>query len=110
MASLRHPCIVSYIGACLQPPCLVMEYCQRGSVYGVLSAASEDPAAASILTWPRLMRFAWDASKGMLYLHTLKPPIVHRCAGCPRVPEWLGAAGSGMCKLNWRLLLVIKQV
>ena len=25
MAGLRHPCVVSYMGACLDPPCLVME-------------------------------------------------------------------------------------
>lgn len=61
------------------PPCLVMEYCARGSVYGVLSGAAADPAAAAALTWPRLLRFCLDAAKGMLYLHTLRPPIVHRC-------------------------------
>ena len=96
MAALRHPCIVSYIGACLDPPCLVMEYCQRGSVYGVLSGASQDAAAAACLTWPRLLRFAWDASKGMLYLHTLRPPIVHRC----------GKGGGAAC--CWVALVVVR--
>lgn len=56
----------------------MMEYCARGSVYGVLSGAVEDRAAAAVLTWPRLLRFAWDAAKGMLYLHTLRPPVMHR--------------------------------
>lgn len=78
MSQLRHPCIVSYIGASLDPPALVMEYCSRGSVYSVLSAAREDPQAAALMTWPRLLRFAWDAARGMLYLHTLRPPVVHR--------------------------------
>ncbi len=74
MAALRYPCIVSYIGACLDPPCLVMEYCARGSVYGVLSGASMDEQAARALIWPRLLRFAWDAAKGMhTFTHCARP-------------------------------------
>lgn len=34
MASLRHPNIVLFLGACAKPPnlCIVLEYCVRGAL------------------------------------------------------------------------------
>ena len=78
MASLRHPCCVRYLGACLDPPSLVMEYCSRRSVDFILASASKDPQHASQLDWLRLLSMATDAAKGLLYLHSRSPPIVHR--------------------------------
>lgn len=40
-------------GLCLLPPALITEYCARGSLYDCLSAAKNDPAAATRLTWAR---------------------------------------------------------
>jgi serine/threonine protein kinase len=36
LASIRHPNIVLFMGVCLEPPCLVTEFCARGSLYDVL--------------------------------------------------------------------------
>ena len=54
------------------------EYCSRGSLTAVLRAARLDPAAAAGLTWSRRLGMALDAAKGMLYLHTRSPAIIHR--------------------------------
>ena len=44
------------MGVCQEPPCLVTEYCQRGSLTDVLSEGQSDPAAAAQLTWHRRLR------------------------------------------------------
>ena len=39
MAKLRHPNIVMFLGAVLDPPCMVTEFCARGSLLDVLHRA-----------------------------------------------------------------------
>ncbi len=39
MAGLRHPNTVFFLGACLDPPCMVTEHCARGSLFDVLQSA-----------------------------------------------------------------------
>ena len=58
--------------------CVLCTFCCRGNLYSVLTAAAEAGPGHAALTWAQLMRFAWDAGKGMLYLHTLQPPVIHR--------------------------------
>ena len=39
MASLRHPNIVLFLGVSLEPPCMLTEFCARGSLLDVLHRA-----------------------------------------------------------------------
>lgn len=78
MASLRHPNIVLFLGVCLDPPCMVTEFCARGSLLDVLSRAKTNKAVAAELDWRRRLKLALDAAKGMHYLHTRQPPVLHR--------------------------------
>ncbi len=39
MASLRHPNIVLFLGVSLDPPCMLTEFCARGSLLDVLHRA-----------------------------------------------------------------------
>lgn len=78
MSKLRHPNVCLYLGACMDPPCLLFEYCAKSSLDRVLRTALGKPALAAKLTWVRLLSMALDAAKGMLYLHTRVPPIAHR--------------------------------
>lgn len=78
MVNLRHPNVTQYLGICMEPPCLLMEYCSRRSVDSVIKTAVADPKAARQLSWARLLSMAHDAAKGMLYLHSRHPPVVHR--------------------------------
>ncbi len=43
MSALRHPNIVLYLGICPTPPCIVTEYCSRGSLTDVLRSAKIAP-------------------------------------------------------------------
>lgn len=85
MAALRHPNVVAFLGVCLEPPCIITEYCARGSLTDVLRGAKASPAKASLLDWPRRLNMALDAAKGMLYLHNHAPPIIHRDLKSPNL-------------------------
>ena len=43
MSVLRHPNIVMFLGACSAPPCMVTEFCARGSLLDILQRARECP-------------------------------------------------------------------
>lgn len=85
MASLRHPSIVMYLGVCLEPPAVITEYCGRGSMNDVLRKAKANYSLAMQLDWPRRLNMALDAAKGMLYLHSCSPPIIHRDLKSPNL-------------------------
>ncbi len=51
MASMRHPHIVGFLGVCSNPPAIVTEYCERGSLTALLQAAKALADCAAELTW-----------------------------------------------------------
>ena len=53
MSAMRHPNLVTFMGVCLLPPCILTEHCSQGSLYGVLRQAAQDPTFAAQLTWRR---------------------------------------------------------
>lgn len=64
MAGLRHPNIVMFLGACSEPPCMVTEYCARGSLLDILMRARQSPVRA--LRLPTLL--SWTCRAPMAYL------------------------------------------
>ena len=71
VSKLRHPNIVQFLGACMDPDfCLVIEFMDRGTLFDVVQQNS--------LTWKLKASMITDIVKGMMYLHTRTPPIVHR--------------------------------
>ncbi|MFA6409929.1 MAG: protein kinase, partial [Gammaproteobacteria bacterium] len=78
MINLRHENIIRFLGLCQNPPSLVMEYMQLGSLDKVL--ASDIP-----LTWALRLKIAYDIIKGLAYLHNLPNPIIHRDLKSPNI-------------------------
>ena len=74
----HHPCIVQFLGITIYPAAVVTEFCARGSLTSVLQSGSASPERSAELDWPRRIGMAADCVRGMLYLHTRTPPIVHR--------------------------------
>lgn len=74
MEVLRHPNIVLFLGACIKPPNLglVLEFCNKGSLWSVLQNHEIS------LTWEDRKKIALDTAKGVYYLHSFNPPILHR--------------------------------
>ena len=87
MVGMRHPNVILFLGVCPDPPCVVTEYCARGSLYDVLMEAKERPMGglARALSWHRRVSMMLDAAKGMLYLHSHKPTIIHRDLKSPNL-------------------------
>jgi len=75
LSELRHPNIVLFIGACIRMPhlCLVTEWVTQGSLKELLASPTR-----SKLTWLERMGILRDAARGVHYLHSLEPCIVHR--------------------------------
>ncbi|GAB4813554.1 hypothetical protein N2152v2_000600 [Parachlorella kessleri] len=65
LCKLRHPNIVTFMGVCPYPPCVVTEYCERGSLADVLEKAKQSSLAAK-LGWLRRVSMMLDTAKGML--------------------------------------------
>lgn len=74
MEALRHPNIVMFLGACTKPPnfAIVLEYCARGSLWSTIQNLDIS------LSWEDRRKFALDTARGVNYLHTCSPPIIHR--------------------------------
>lgn len=83
MSRLRHPNVVLFLGAVVQPPqlAIVTEFMPRGSLFRLLhrarNGADVDPK--------RRLAMALDIAKGLNYLHTCKPMIVHRDLKSPNL-------------------------
>jgi serine/threonine protein kinase len=71
MSQLRHPNICMLMGICCYPPMLILELCQRGSLYRVLHILELK------LDVSLLLKVVLEAAHGMAYLHQQKPPILH---------------------------------
>ncbi|XP_076899014.1 putative serine/threonine-protein kinase SIS8 isoform X2 [Bidens hawaiensis] len=81
MLRLRHPNVVLFMGAVTRPPNLsiLTEFLPRGSLFKLLHRSNVQ------LDERRRMRMALDVAKGMNYLHTSNPIIVHRDLKTPNL-------------------------
>jgi len=73
MEALRHPNIVMFLGACTKSPnfCIILEFCSKGSLWSLLQSDIK-------LTWEDRRRISLDTARGVHYLHSSNPPILHR--------------------------------
>jgi serine/threonine protein kinase len=72
LAELQHPNIVAFIGVCPEPLALVTEFCSRGNLFDLLHNMEVE------LPWRLRVSFALDAARGMHFLHSRSPVIIHR--------------------------------
>jgi serine/threonine protein kinase/ABC-type proline/glycine betaine transport system substrate-binding protein len=79
MVELHHPNCVMLMGFCLQPPVLVMEFLGRGSLHQVLHVDK------TIFDWTMQIHVLVDCARGMNFLHTHDPVVMHRDLKSPNV-------------------------
>eukprot|EP01127_Copromyxa_protea_P020404 TRINITY_DN6833_c0_g1_i1.p1 TRINITY_DN6833_c0_g1~~TRINITY_DN6833_c0_g1_i1.p1 ORF type:complete len:525 (+),score=61.05 TRINITY_DN6833_c0_g1_i1:26-1600(+) len=84
LSKLHHPNIMLFIGACVAPTgvYIITEYMSQGSAYakihknpGPLAQTKGKRTTLSVLEKLNLLL---DAARGMVYLHSFDPPIIHR--------------------------------
>ena len=75
----KHPNIVRYLGYDFNPSELIlfMEYCPF-SLQGILTKKMENPECIYENDPKEVHKFALEIAKGIAYLHTSSPPIIHR--------------------------------
>lgn len=72
MKSVNSKYVVHLYGIVLEPTiCIVMEFCERGSLYDILKRKER-------VGWSAVFRLFKEIVCGVAALHRLKPPIVHR--------------------------------
>eukprot|EP00002_Diphylleia_rotans_P034042 TRINITY_DN7285_c0_g1_i5.p1 TRINITY_DN7285_c0_g1~~TRINITY_DN7285_c0_g1_i5.p1 ORF type:complete len:2384 (+),score=458.96 TRINITY_DN7285_c0_g1_i5:132-7283(+) len=81
MVELRHPNIVLFMGACFEKGylCLVSELMEKGSLFDVIHDQGQP------LPLQMRLQFMLDIVKGMNYLHSSNPPILHRDLKSPNI-------------------------
>jgi serine/threonine protein kinase len=72
LCTLRHPNILSFLGACVKAPNLmiVTEFMARGTLFDILHQSQMS------VTWAMRRKMALDTCRGMRYLHESK--LLHR--------------------------------
>jgi len=72
MSDIKNPYCLLLIGACIQYPhlCIITEYVPNGSLREWLDR--------NTLLWPQLLKFAITTARGMAWLHSRKPAVLHR--------------------------------
>lgn len=75
MLMLRHPNLVLFMGASASPQMMIVsELCEGESLYKLLHERKNEVA----LSWEQRLKMLKDIARGMLYLHGVEPPILHR--------------------------------
>uniref|UniRef100_A0A4W6D195 Ankyrin repeat and kinase domain containing 1 n=1 Tax=Lates calcarifer TaxID=8187 RepID=A0A4W6D195_LATCA len=69
IAKVKFKYITSIYGLCSEANAVVMEYMSNGSLNNLL--------ASHTLMWPKKFQMIHEASMGMNFLHSMKPPLLH---------------------------------
>ncbi len=65
-------------GVSLYPLCMVTEYVPNGDLFRFLQKGD--------ISWRFKLKLAHDIAKGMQYLHSISPPLIHRYSINPPYP------------------------
>ncbi|GLD48434.1 ankyrin repeat and protein kinase domain-containing protein 1 [Lates japonicus] len=69
IAKVKFKYVMSIYGLCSEATAVVMEYMSNGSLNNLL--------ASHTLMWPKKFQMIHEASMGMNFLHSMKPPLLH---------------------------------
>lgn len=73
LAQLRHPNLVLFMGFSVAPQlCIISEFMQKGCLHGILRRQYGTPLDSQL---QRIV--AVSVARGMAYLHSRTPPILH---------------------------------
>jgi serine/threonine protein kinase len=74
-SGLDHPNIVPLLGFCMEPYCIIMDFYKEGNLFSYLHDPERCPGD---LEWTTRLKLAKDIAKGIAFLHSTSPPVMHR--------------------------------
>ena len=73
LSRIRTPYLVFFYGACLKPKCcIVTEHMEKGTLFDLMNANRTN------VGWKDVIKYSKEIANGIWYLHSWKPPCVHR--------------------------------
>jgi serine/threonine protein kinase len=77
LTHISHPNLLLFMGATVEQgrPIIVTEFCHGGTLFEVLH---EKKKTIPKITWKQRHKMCLDIAKGMHFMHSLKPPLMHR--------------------------------
>ena len=78
LVKLRHPNLLLFMGYCVDPPLICTEFMRRGSLHTILKGGK-------VLEPERTHAVAIAVARGMSYLHSRSPPILHLDLKSPNI-------------------------
>ena len=96
MSNLNHPCLTHLFGVTIHPLQMVMQFCSFGDLFNFLRPKKSVPRgappsdergviAARDFPWQLRYAMAVDIARGMQYLQSITPPIIHRDLRSPNI-------------------------
>lgn len=79
LSKLRHPNLLLFMGWCASPPLIATEFMRRGSLHTILKRNGGNLGAI------RTHHVSVSVAKGMQYLHSRQPPILHLDLKSPNI-------------------------
>lgn len=77
LSQLRHRNVVRFMGVCLDPPCIITEYCENGSLFDFIGRARKSKRSSAKFTWEAKIKIALGVANGMMCLHNRDPVVLH---------------------------------
>lgn len=102
LKDLRHKNIVFFLGVCMDPPCIITEFCSQGSLFDFLRRENELKMSLwrgvyDTSLWIKKLGLLIDVAQGMCFLHNRHNPVLHLDLKSPNVlvrSNWEAAVGD----------------
>jgi len=80
MGDTHHPNVVTFLGTCTKDigQCIITEYIEGGCLSDYIASKKCANRTGRGVAWGKILTMGLDIARGMAWLHSRRPPILHR--------------------------------